>query len=484
MKKTKIEVEGEELLLQSKEGHYAIIPANDRQKLLKLVESGCDDCVNEYIQSLPMEKDYAEDGTLWPPKAKKIGEGLLNIVTRPIRIIDNLIGPGSKKDSIVDKKTGQRNPGIFYSPKSMREGIYKKVAPSTYPLEQVKDTWRGLKDKKVLPKNRMESLEEMEGVIKNADKVFQSKEYSEYLKASSEWEDRYDKAMIKTDLANFAEVEKQFSKERLALEEKYSPITQAVNEAMSKKAGMTQGYGIEDEDAWRFHLGLPQIDNTIIESKTRPSISRDKKVKYYTLRELEDNGNLSDSRVRYKDRLLEDFLNEEKENTQYPKVTTSDLTSLQNFTVNKGKDNRGEFYSIYDKYDFSVPGESLIGKPYEIYDRIYYKDYEGQKKRMHFTDGELYSLNLDNKKTIDYKDVQRELSNRGKYTGKITGEYDEETKKAYTTWRTEESNRRSQMRPTKIEPSITKKAPVIKDNVSTGKEVQNRERIEMFNKKK
>jgi hypothetical protein len=64
MKKINIEVEGGEFLMQSKEGHYAVIPAKDRKKVMNLVKDGCDNCIDNYIQSLPKESNYAEDGTL------------------------------------------------------------------------------------------------------------------------------------------------------------------------------------------------------------------------------------------------------------------------------------------------------------------------------------------------------------------------------------------------------------------------------------
>lgn len=66
MKKQNIEVEGGELLIQSKEGHYAVIPAKHRQEVMDMVKDGCDDCINNYIQTLPKDSDYAEDGTLYP----------------------------------------------------------------------------------------------------------------------------------------------------------------------------------------------------------------------------------------------------------------------------------------------------------------------------------------------------------------------------------------------------------------------------------
>jgi len=63
MKKKNIEVEGGELLIQSKEGHYAVIPAKHRQEVMDMVKDSCDNCINNYIQTLPKESDYAEDGS-------------------------------------------------------------------------------------------------------------------------------------------------------------------------------------------------------------------------------------------------------------------------------------------------------------------------------------------------------------------------------------------------------------------------------------
>lgn len=66
MNKQNIEVEGGELLIQSKEGHYAVIPAKHRQEVMDMIKDGCDNCINNYIQTLPKDSDYAEDGSLYP----------------------------------------------------------------------------------------------------------------------------------------------------------------------------------------------------------------------------------------------------------------------------------------------------------------------------------------------------------------------------------------------------------------------------------
>ena len=68
MKNTKIEVEGGEILIQSKEGHYAVIPSKHRQEVIDMIKENCDSCINNYIKGLPKEADYAEDGSLYPPE--------------------------------------------------------------------------------------------------------------------------------------------------------------------------------------------------------------------------------------------------------------------------------------------------------------------------------------------------------------------------------------------------------------------------------
>lgn len=68
MKRLNIEAEGRELILQSDEGHYAIIPVKDRQKVMDMI--GCDNCINNYIKSLPKASHYASDGSVIPANKK------------------------------------------------------------------------------------------------------------------------------------------------------------------------------------------------------------------------------------------------------------------------------------------------------------------------------------------------------------------------------------------------------------------------------
>lgn len=93
--------------------------------------------------------------------------------------------------------------------------------------------------------------------------------------------------------------------------------------------------------------------------------------------------------------------------------------AMGHYNVGKGKDNRGEYISYYDKFD-ATPGNSEnfweklgVVKPFEIYDRIYIKDYgDGKQKRMYYSDKELSELNPDTR-SFDTLALQKELSNRG-----------------------------------------------------------------------
>jgi muramidase (phage lysozyme) len=61
-----IEAEKDELVLQNESGTYAIIPANKREEVKRLLSEGCYDCIDRIVESLPKASDYAEDGSLFP----------------------------------------------------------------------------------------------------------------------------------------------------------------------------------------------------------------------------------------------------------------------------------------------------------------------------------------------------------------------------------------------------------------------------------
>lgn len=89
MKNTNIEVEGGELLIMSNEQHYAVIPAKHRQKVMDMIKDGCDDCINNYIQTLPEDNDYAEDGGVYSNNYVK--NNFFNRVFRKNEILEKQI---------------------------------------------------------------------------------------------------------------------------------------------------------------------------------------------------------------------------------------------------------------------------------------------------------------------------------------------------------------------------------------------------------
>jgi hypothetical protein len=206
-------------------------------------------------------------------------------------------------------------------------------------------------------------------------------------------------------------------------------IVKNPNEDESRKS-------VIDEDAWAFFMGVPQQKNSIGQSKYKPSNAKDENSQYYTLRNAYpdfENIVLNDANAM--------FNKEKKANNKV--IGRSSFLPLENVTYSKGKDDRGDYYSIYDVYDFSVPFEDKIGKPYEIYDRVYYKDYGDEvNKPMYYSDKELSELDV-NKKNFDTLALQRELSNRGvkfeksvKKDGSFDGILGEETKAALLDYQT------------------------------------------------
>lgn len=201
----------------------------------------------------------------------------------------------------------------------------------------------------------------------------------------------------------------------------------------------------EFDDLYRYYAGRPLNDNYLQYSKYKPTITKENNnIQYISINnedykdKLFNQGNiLFDTNEKYYD--ADEKINE---NTYRTYLNTSSGAGF----LSKGEDDRGRYYSYYDKFDAktgnkkvsidSTPDVIGISKPFEIYDRIYYKDYNGKKKRMYYSDKELSELNVD-KKNFDTLALQRELSNRGyklpkstKKDGTFDGIWGDETKNA------------------------------------------------------
>jgi hypothetical protein len=142
----------------------------------------------------------------------------------------------------------------------------------------------------------------------------------------------------------------------------------------------------EDQDAWAFYMGIPQKGKTVTKSKYTPTVNKTKNTKYYTVRNaypaFEDSvvSNATKAFNTEKSFLkkLSDKVYGNKDTPTKRTGVQSSFRPLENVTYSKGKDKKGHYYSIYDTYNFDLPGEKKIGNPYEIYDRVYYDSLSGK----------------------------------------------------------------------------------------------------------
>jgi len=204
-------------------------------------------------------------------------------------------------------------------------------------------------------------------------------------------------------------------------------------------------YDKEKLDALNLYAGVPQKNNTFRISNYKPSISKDN-INYYTFNKQDDRfvKNLIDY-AYLKSKGAIDGSAKDYDIDVKGLVPDQEKNVMGNYKMSTGKDDRGTYVSFYDKWDLAPMD---FGKPFEIYDRIYTKDYsDGKQKRMYYTDKELLELDI-NKKNFDTLALQRELANRGyklskstKKDGIFDGILGEETKKALEDWQKKNSKK-------------------------------------------
>lgn len=225
-------------------------------------------------------------------------------------------------------------------------------------------------------------------------------------------------------------------------------------------------------DLYAYFAGQPLKSNTLHYSKYKPTNSKDVNAQYIAIKDDKFIDEVLDNYDRVFNR--KEFLKDEKEinsNTWavsgYTRPTKENLdkqrkegksgdlffekgkehvsNAIGRYFLSRGKDDRGDYISYYDIFDRGSgksDSKGLLTAPYEIYDRIYIKDYgDGKQKRMYYTDKELSELNID-KKDFDTLGLQRELSNRGyklskstKQDGSLDGIWGDETKNALLEYR-------------------------------------------------
>ena len=168
----------------------------------------------------------------------------------------------------------------------------------------------------------------------------------------------------------------------------------------------------EHNDLLRTTLGLKPKYNTLDISDYKPSLSKDKDQIYYKLKgvtspekllgvyDAMQKGNnkplvfASDemNKVLSEDQDLAKKINEIAYGKNFSDEPIKDFDyskefprSLGKFTITKGKDDKGEYISYYDKWDLApsdVNVDAIVGKPLEVYDRFYLNDYETKDGKM------------------------------------------------------------------------------------------------------
>ena len=111
------------------------------------------------------------------------------------------------------------------------------------------------------------------------------------------------------------------------------------------------------EDAWALYLGLEQPFGVIKPSRYTPQTAKNPNTRYYTSDVVRDLFTAKDIReyAKHKGERIGD--------TNW---------ALGKFQVTHGEDEVGPYISVYDEWNFDIPGERAVGIPFEVYDRVYY----------------------------------------------------------------------------------------------------------------
>jgi len=140
------------------------------------------------------------------------------------------------------------------------------------------------------------------------------------------------------------------------------------------------------EEAWRKGLGFKDDFKYIKPASYKPADSEDNDAEYVRFENMYDPQKLINAYVKAQKELkpgktkvlipsLDPYIKGRK-NLEASGVAFSQQDPLQNFTLDKGEDEKGKYISLYDVYDFGPLITDLVygfKKPYEVYDRFYYE---------------------------------------------------------------------------------------------------------------
>mgnify|MGYP003756043747 CR=1 FL=1 len=404
----KVEVEDRELFLVNEAGDKVIIPKDKAVWVKEKLKEGCHGCIDKLVETLPVMEDYADDGSLFPDWNKVKNKVKATLNPKNWGVPDYSDKGDFSTAYAAARKAGEKefmwNDKRFSTDIPQSNKLNKYISDNIYPY----------------------------GNFTTSESDFKI-DYDELMKLKYYDNGTYvtDKKLHRDDIKKITRNEKGES-----IYDLYT--SKGKSHAPGHPKDLNASY-----DALAIFNNQPQKYNSFIESKYKPSNSKNPNTKYYSFndkyeKQIEDDLFLYDNR---------DFINS-KENKRQVKGSIIAGASLRDYKYSKGKDDRGNYISYYDINDYGnildiIPNTN----PFEIYGRIYYKDYNGQKKRMYYSDKELSELDV-NKKNFDTLALQRELRNRGyelpkstKKDGSLDGIWGDETKNALLDWQNKNKNK-------------------------------------------
>lgn len=130
------------------------------------------------------------------------------------------------------------------------------------------------------------------------------------------------------------------------------------------------------EDAWRLYLGLPQIYNTFGISDYRPSKRKNEEMYYFKLNgQFQGLTHYDPLEIKAIVHALDRSDQNRKDVGRWSSLPSyGDASIMGTYQINAGEDERGHYISYWDLWnlDVGIEANGFLGKPFEIYDRLYY----------------------------------------------------------------------------------------------------------------
>lgn len=145
-----------------------------------------------------------------------------------------------------------------------------------------------------------------------------------------------------------------------------------------KKHEIEKGVVHVGEEAWKKFLDLPQDSKWIQPSPDKPDSSVNKSSKFYQLSPQVVDSNYVVNYARSQNKPVGTIVGMNGLSPFVPKSHMSEenfnaIDPLQHFNMEYGKDTKGRYVAIHDKYDFDNKVVDKIGKPFEFYKRYHYQ---------------------------------------------------------------------------------------------------------------